>query len=598
MRLTTITRKPAHPLRLGRLIALSLVTLGTSLAACGDQDPTGTEMTNPADEAPRIGGPALAISDGAHGGNPHFFFLPPLVPNPNPTGTFDPAVTPTVVICALSGSACGATIATYTTTTGPNGEVVKLQAADQLYQVNWKTDQFALSDAINYRIQVSVGKVMLGFADMDIAKHASQIKNLNTGEVIGLVDGSTLPIKFRIETGIVGVVTVSPSTADIEVGETQQFQATVLDLHGNPSAEPVTWSTSSTAIATVDGTGLSTGVSAGTATIQASAQGLVGKAALEVFPASQIAWLKGEDIYIMSGFGKNPTPLTSTGHVHHPAWSHDGTKLAFDLSGQISDPAANNIWTMNANGSGKTMITTGTDADGFPVWSPTGSAVGFYRSLFAGGDRVMTVTADGVTLVEIDPENAGPWLDWSPAGTKLVYSRAPTGKQPSEELDIYVANADGTGQIDLSTDVTSKDVEPRWSPNGSKIVFSRGSASLPTSDIYVMNPDGTQKTNLTSALDGINKGPKWSPDGSKILFLNKRDLYVMDANGTNVARLTNTPNTQVVEPDWSPDGRRIVFHQIDLSDGTGDIYAVKVDGTKTWQLTDSPDFDHEPVWRP
>ena len=129
MRLTTITRKPAHPLRLGRLIALSLVTLGTSLAACGDQDPTGTEMTNPADEAPRIGGPALAISDGAHGGNPHFFFLPPLVPNPNPTGTFDPAVTPTVVICALSGSACGATIATYTTTTGPNGEVVKLQAA-------------------------------------------------------------------------------------------------------------------------------------------------------------------------------------------------------------------------------------------------------------------------------------------------------------------------------------------------------------------------------------------------------------------------------------------------------------------------------------
>jgi Tol biopolymer transport system component len=63
-------------------------------------------------------------------------------------------------------------------------------------------------------------------------------------------------------------------------------------------------------------------------------------------------------------------------------------------------------------------------------------------------------------------------------------------------------------------------------------------------------------------------------------------------------RLTDTPNTQVVEPDWSREGRRIVFQQIDLSDGTGDIYVVKVDGSKAWQLTDSPDYDHEPTWRP
>jgi Tol biopolymer transport system component len=599
MCLEAITRNAARIPLLGRLINLSLLTLAAPiLPGCGDQDPTGTDLTS-TEGAQGSGAPALAISDAAHGGNPHFFFLPSLVPDPSPTGTFDPAVAPTVVICGLNGTACGSTIATYTTTTGPGGEVVKLQAAQEQYLVNWKTDAFALSDAVNYRIQVLVGKVLLGFADIDIAKHASQFKNLNTGELIGLVDGSTLPIKFRIETGIVGSVTISPSTADIEVGETQQFQATVLDLHGNPSAEPVTWSSSNAAVATIGANGLSSGVSAGTTAIKATAQGLTGTAALEVFAATQIAWLRGENIYIMSGFGKNPTPLTSSSHVHHPAWSKDGTKLAFDLSGGISDPAANNIWTMNANGSGKAMITSGTDADGFPLWSPTGTAVAFYRSLYAGGSRMMTITADGVTLVEIDPVDIGPWFDWSPTGAKLVYSRAAISGQLSGETDMYAANADGTGHTNLSADATSRDLEPQWSPDGAKVVFIRQPfPAAPGSNVYVMNSDGTNKTNLTSGLGGFNADPKWSPNGSKILFLHDGDLYVMDANGANLLRLTDTPKTQVEEPDWAPDSRRIVFHQTGLVDVSDDIYVVKVDGSKTWQLTDGPDWDHEPVWRP
>lgn len=172
MCLKAITRKPARTPRLGRLITLSLLTLAVAgLAGCEDQDPTGTDLTT-STEGSGSEATSFAISDGAHSGNPHFFFLPSLVPNPSPTGTFDPAVAPTVVICALNGSACGSTIATYTTTTGPGGEVVSLQAAEEQYLVNWKTDDFALSDAVNYRIQVLVGQVLLGFVDVDIARHA------------------------------------------------------------------------------------------------------------------------------------------------------------------------------------------------------------------------------------------------------------------------------------------------------------------------------------------------------------------------------------------------------------------------------------------
>jgi Tol biopolymer transport system component len=598
MCLKAIISRPARTPRLGRLITLSLVTLAAvGLAGCGEQDPTGTDLTTSTEGS---GGeaPSFAISDGAHGGNPHFFFLPSLASAPSATGTFDPAVAPAVVICALNGSACGPTIATYTTTAGPGGEVVKLQAAQEQYLVNWKTDEFALSDAVNYRVQVLVGQVLLGFADVDVAKHASEFKNPNTGDPIGLVNGRTLPIKFRIETGIVGSVVVSPSTADIEVGETQQFQATVLDLHGNPSAEPVTWSSSSAAVATVGPTGLSSGVSAGTTTIKATAQGLTGTAGLEVFAASQIAWLRNADIYLMSGFGKNPTPISTTPNTHSPVWSYDHTKLTFARYGQISDPATNNIWTINADGSGETMITSGTDADAWPRWSPDGSKVGFIRGISSGGYQLMTVTSDGATLVLVDAEYTSTF-DWSPSGTKLVYSRVVTGGLPDGEFDIYSANADGTGKSNLTADAISLDLEPDWSPDGSKIVFVRQPHPAgASSQVYVMNADGTQKTNLTSALGGYNSKPRWSPDGSKILFLSNGQLYAMDSDGGNMLQLTDTPKTQVFDPDWSPDSRRIVFHQEYLPDGTSEIYVVKADGTKSWRLTNSPDWDHEPAWGP
>jgi Tol biopolymer transport system component len=583
-------------LKANRLITLYLVSLAAAgLSGCENQDPTGTDLTTPV-EGPVRAAPAFAMSDGAHGGNPHFFFLPSLAPAPSFTGTFDPAAAPTVVICALNGSACGSTIATYTTSTGPGGEVVKVQAAQEQYLVNWKTDEFALSDAVNYRVQVLVGQVLLGYADVDVAKHASEFKNPNTGEPIALLNGRTLPIKFRIENGIVGSIAVSPSSADIEVGETQQFQVTVLDLHGNPSAESVTWSSSSAAVATVGQTGLSSGVSAGTTTIKATAQGLTGTAALEVFAASQIAWLRGSDIHVISGLGKNPMPLTSTGNTHDPRWSADGTQLTFARYGTIFDPAANNIWKMNADGSGKTMVTSGPDMDAWPLWSPTGTTIGFIRGLAGGEYQLTTVTADGATLVPIDGEYVTQF-DWSPTGTKLVYSRVVPGGKPDGEFDIYTANADGTGRTNLTPDVGDEDREPRWSPNGSKIVFTRGSSSMPVSEIYVMNADGTQKTNLTSALDGYSSDPRWSPDGSKILFLNGRDLYVMDANGGNLLRLTDDPAFQVDSPDWAPDSRRIVFQQSDQVDA-GDLFIIKIDGSKRWHLTDGVDWDHDPVWRP
>lgn len=257
-----------------RLKSAAAVALILGIGACtGDAGsplvPDGTQ-------------PLATISDAAHAGTvPGFYFLPPMVPNPSYSGTFDGGLDPRVEICVLVGTTCGPVIAQYTETSGTGGQTV--QTGTSSYQVNWHTNQFDLDPAKHYRISVYVGTLQLGFADVDVVNTGKELKNVDTQEYIPLQDNRTLPIKFRIETGIAGQVIVAPDSAAIAVGATQQFTATVLDLHGNPFACAVTWSSDNTAVATVDANGLATGVTPGSATITATCQAASGSATLTVF---------------------------------------------------------------------------------------------------------------------------------------------------------------------------------------------------------------------------------------------------------------------------------------------------------------------------
>ncbi|MEX2156502.1 MAG: hypothetical protein WD773_06650 [Gemmatimonadales bacterium] len=157
---------------------------------------------------PAVGTPSAAISDALHGsdGNRGFFLLPPMVPDPSAeftAGEFNGSVSPVVLICegtGLTGTACsGATVAAYTMTTGPGSETVRLSLTDEHYIVNWHTDNFSLNTSLTYRINVFVGTTLLGFADVELGANRGELKNVDTDEFVPLIDGRTLPIKFRIE---------------------------------------------------------------------------------------------------------------------------------------------------------------------------------------------------------------------------------------------------------------------------------------------------------------------------------------------------------------------------------------------------------------
>jgi hypothetical protein len=165
-----------------------------------------------------VRGPAISaeIRDAVNGGgNPHFFWLPPIVAAPNPTGVFNPRLSPVVEICSQNVSPCpdGQVHATFTMTSGTGSQIVRVDVTNQLYVVNWNTDPSSEPVGSSFRIAVIVHKAVLGFADVDIVG-TGKAKNANTGGDVLLVNGRTLPIKFRIEDGA-----LCPSNSTLDCAE-------------------------------------------------------------------------------------------------------------------------------------------------------------------------------------------------------------------------------------------------------------------------------------------------------------------------------------------------------------------------------------------
>jgi Tol biopolymer transport system component len=173
-------------------------------------------------------------------------------------------------------------------------------------------------------------------------------------------------------------------------------------------------------------------------------------------------------------------------------------------------------------------------------------------------------------------------------GTKIAFTSTIDGSE-----EIYVMNAhDGSDQTKL-TNTTDVDEFPDWSPNSTKIAFTRNI------DIYVMNAhDGSDQTNLSNNA-ALDTHPSWSPDGTKIAFTSTRDgnneIYVMNAHdGSDQTNLSNNA-ARDSRPSWSPDGTKIAFTS--TRDSNEEIYVMNAhDGSNQTRLTNNVDVDRFPDW--
>jgi TolB protein len=189
----------------------------------------------------------------------------------------------------------------------------------------------------------------------------------------------------------------------------------------------------------------------------------------------------------------------------------------------------------------------------------------------------------------------------------------PNGKIAFVNRNLYTINPDGTGQTTLAEAQT--DIRfPVWSPDASKIVFSRTVFPSQEYDLFVVNADGSNLTRLTHTADAAtgaagNYGAAWSPDGSKLAFNSTRsgnsDIWVMNADGSAPVNLTpNTPGGDI-EPAWSPDGARLAFTSTRaFTNPSGDItrafevYTMNPDGSNVVRVTNNQIADGDAAWSP
>ena len=248
------------------------------------------------------------------------------------------------------------------------------------------------------------------------------------------------------------------------------------------------------------------------------------------------------------------------------------------------------IYVMNPDGTNQTRLTNYTNHDMQAAWSPNGSKILFSSYRDGTGGDIYTMNADGsnvTRLTSIQQATGDP--SWSPDSTKIVFRGG--------LYQIYVMNADGTNQTRLTNDYPVVYGWPMFSPDGSKIIYTKGTTGDENSvEIYMMNENGTNQTNMTnnSALDGR---PMWSPDGSKIAFYSTRDgqeeIYIMNKDGSNQTRLTNNSAADYA-PSWSPDGTQIAFNSD--RNGNDEIYIMNTDGTNQTRITNNPSSDVMPYW--
>ena len=258
------------------------------------------------------------------------------------------------------------------------------------------------------------------------------------------------------------------------------------------------------------------------------------------------------DIYTVMPNGEGLRRLTeSPAFDACPAYSADGKQIAY-CSGVQAAGGATEIWVMKANGKQQRQVTSIGGRVTFPDFSPDGT-----RIVFAGVEPgatdadVFVIETDGTGLAQLTSSPANDRFPaWSPDGSRIAFVSDRTGI-----AQIWVMNADGSDQHQLTFDPARKDQVPDWSPDGTMIAYATLDPAF-GSDIWIMNADGSGQRRVTN--DPARQiGAAWSPDGTQIAFLNNDDrfVYVVNADGTG-QHVVRPEGVQFV-PAWQPRGNRI-----------------------------------------
>ncbi|HEX4166862.1 MAG TPA: DPP IV N-terminal domain-containing protein [Bryobacteraceae bacterium] len=245
-----------------------------------------------------------------------------------------------------------------------------------------------------------------------------------------------------------------------------------------------------------------------------------------------------------------------------PTVSPDGLSVAFirltDANGEVYVQNLNRDFTPRGESRRLTFVSTSVLG---VAWTSNGADILFSAGPFCGlsGIHVVRFRTNWMQRARVPRgspfgENAVA-LSASVPG-KVVYARA------FQDPNIWRTELSSNGMREPSLLVSSTmiDATPDYSPNGKQIAFSSTRSGY--DELWIANSDGTHQIQLTNKRMPNTSNPRWSPDGKKILFNalspSQSDLYTIEVSTGVRKRLTDTKEDEV-ETRWSRDGRWIFY---------------------------------------
>jgi len=398
-------------------------------------------------------------------------------------------------------------------------------------------------------------------------------------------------------------IAVSSIPTSLIVAETYTLSATPRNPSGGEVDTPVSWRSSNEAVATVVA-GFVTAKGTGTADIFAEAGGKSASVRIDVVATERIvsedrysdgvigfssARNGGElDVYVVGPSGVQRV-TTSPDHEQFDGWSPDGTRVALLRFPVNTDVVTSHI--ANADGTGDVLVSNGI-VNWAPDWLHRGTVLENQITVSnADGSGQHTVGIPAFALF-------GPW--WSPDGKKVAFGLTET---QTALADIYVANLDGTGLVNVTNTPLVSEEFASWSPDGLRLAITGENRNTGLgSSVFVVDASGSGLKQLTaSPATHADYEPQWSPNGKLISYTTftgrTYGLLVIDPAGGSPVRLT--PATMVAGfGKWSPDGKRLAFTAIAEGSTRQGIFVITLDRRTMIQLTRNSGDNLGPFWRP
>jgi Tol biopolymer transport system component len=297
----------------------------------------------------------------------------------------------------------------------------------------------------------------------------------------------------------------------------------------------------------------------------------------------------------------SPTPLPSPVAAQNPSPSptsiqEQPSPYAGWITFGFGEGNRREIFIMNPTTGARQQITNNGFIDEAPSFSPDNWKLVYASNRSQGGWELYAYDLKKGTeqqLTSFDGQARFPVWSPAPGDGRIVFE----GRTFVSEtiINIWMVDA-ASGDLQQLTH-RGADSRPRWSPDGSQIVFGRATTDTTgdgritandAADIYTLDLASHQEKNLTGtpAFDDFNFD--WSPDGEWIAFTSVRfdvngdgainlsdsqDLYLLRADGNqqNTERRISLEAGPVFSPSWSPDGRFILV-LVAYNDGQNAIW--------------------------